>query len=82
MHLAIQVADIQSVVKTISKTYGCTIRELKAPGRNRRMAEARHLVGLTAYTAWYCFSYLGRFFLWQRCRNAKGSLKNNFAELA
>ncbi|MCF8056205.1 MAG: transposase [Desulfocapsa sp.] len=39
---------LQSVVKTISKTYGCTIQELKAPGRNRRMAEARHLVGLVS----------------------------------
>ncbi len=37
---------LQSVVKIISKAYGHKVQDLKAPGRNRRMAEARHLVGL------------------------------------
>ena len=36
----------QSVVSEICKTYGHREQDLKALGRNRIMAEARHLVGL------------------------------------
>ena len=46
LRLKSSLPTLQSVVKIVCKAYNHKVQELKAPGRSRRMAEARHLVGL------------------------------------